>query len=287
MTASKLFLPGWRPRIDAGWVMIAPALALMLIFYLLPVLSVLTISFSEPEPGLGNYAMLLDNAAIHRVLMTTLRITLITSAVTLVLGYFVAYGLATATPKVRAVLMFGVILPLWVSVLIRSFAWIAILRRQGVVNSALTGLDLIDRPLNLLYNEFAVSVGMVHFMLPYAILPLYATMRGIDSRLIAAARSLGASRWQAFRDVFLPLSRPGIIGALVLVFIYSLGFFATPAILGGGRTRMIAEYMSWLIHDRVMWGPATMLATMLVLTILVLLLILGRLVDLRKLFGAA
>lgn len=171
--------------------------------------------------------------------------------------------------------------------LIRSFSWIAILRRQGVLNTWLVDGGLVERPLDLLYNELAVCIGMVHFMLPYAILPLYASMRGIDGRLIAAAYGLGASRLRAFLTVFLPLSAPGIVGAGVLVFIFSLGFFVTPAILGGGRIQMIAEYMSWLILDRLLWGPATMLATVLVLAILVLLAALSRVVDLRKLFGAA
>lgn len=266
--------------------MVVPALALMAVFYLYPVANVLIISFTEPEPGFGNYAMLLDNAPIHRVLITTVRITVITSAITLLLGYALAYGLTTASPQIRTILFLGVVLPLWVSVLVRSFAWITILRRQGVLNNLLVDSGLVERPLTLLYNELAVVIGMVHYMLPYAILPLYATMRGIDSRLVAAALGLGASRWRAFRSVFLPMSLPGIIGSAVLVFIFSLGFFATPAILGGGRTRMIAEYMTWLIQERILWGPATMLATVLVLIILILLIILSRVVDLRKLFGA-
>lgn len=275
------------PRVNPYWIMVAPAILLMVVFYLYPVINVLLISFTEPEPGFGNYALLLDNAPIHRVLLVTIRVTVITSVIALVLGYALAYGLTTAAPKIRTLLFIAVVLPLWVSVLIRSFAWISILRRQGVLNNLLVEAGAIQRPMDLLYNELAVIIGMVHYMLPYAILPLYATMRGIDSRLASAALGLGASRWRAFRSVFLPMSMPGIIGSAVLVFIFSLGFFATPAILGGGRTRMIAEYMNWLIQDRVLWGPATMLATMLVLVILLLLAALSRIVDLRKLFGAS
>ncbi|HEV7286820.1 MAG TPA: ABC transporter permease subunit, partial [Kaistia sp.] len=129
-------------------------------------------------------------------------------------------------------------------------------------------------------------VGMVHYMLPYAILPLYANMREIDQRTIAAARGLGAGPLQAFRRVFLPLSLPGIVGAGVLVFILSLGFYITPAILGGGKTLMITEYISTQILDLLRWGPATMLATSLILTVLTMMWMLGRVVDLKKLFGA-
>lgn len=273
-------------RIDPYWLMIAPALLLMAVFYIYPVLSVLVISVSEPEPGLGNYALLFSDAPIHRVIATTARVTVITTVITLVLGYFVAYGLVTARGRARTLLLFGVVLPLWVSVLIRSFAWIAILRRQGVLNTVLMEFGAVEAPLDVLYNELAVCIGMVHYMLPYAILPLYANMRGIDGRLIAAALGLGASRLDAFLRIFLPLSTPGIVGASVLVFIFSLGFFVTPAILGGGRTQMIAEYMSWLILDRILWGPGTMLATVLVATVLLLLWLLSRFLDLRKLFGA-
>lgn len=274
------------PRVNPYWIMVAPALAMMVVFYLYPVINVLLISFTEPEPGLGNYAMLLHSEPIHKVLLVTLRVTVVTSAISLILGYALAYGLTTASPRMRTLLFIAVVMPLWASVLIRSFAWVSILRRQGVLNNLLVDTGVVQRPLDLLYNELAVTIGMVHYMLPYAILPLYATMRGIDSRLVSAALGLGASRWRAFRSVFLPMSMPGIIGSAVLVFIFSLGFFATPAILGGGRTRMIAEYMTWLIQDRVLWGPATMLATMLVLVILLMLALLSRIVDLRKLFGA-
>lgn len=283
-------LPLAAPKKSFGsvyWLLILPALVLMVAFYIMPVLSVLLVSVTEPEPGLANYALLATSGPLHRVLATTARICLITTAVTLVFGYVVAYGLTHAPPAMRGMIFFGVVLPLWVSVLVRAFSWVTILRREGLLNNALLELGIVEEPLRLLFNEFAICVGMVHYMLPYAILPLYANMRGIDRRLVAAARGLGASRPAAFRRVFLPLSLPGVISAGMLVFIFSLGFFVTPAILGGGRTRMIAEYMSWLILDRLYWGPGTMIATMLVLTVFALLWLLGRFVDLRRLFGTA
>jgi putative spermidine/putrescine transport system permease protein len=145
---------------------------------------------------------------------------------------------------------------------------------------------VIAQPLDLLWNELAVCIGMVHYMVPYAVLPLYANMRDIDPRLIAAARGLGATGSQAFRRVFLPLSLPGIVGAGVLVFIFSLGFFVTPAILGGGKTLMIAEYIRVQIMDLLHWGVGTMLSTALIAAVLLALGLLGRVVDLRKLLGA-
>ncbi len=153
---------------------------------------------------------------------------------------------------------------MWISALVRAFAWVVLLRREGVFNSALLSLGLIDRPLALIWNELGVVIGMVHYMLPYAVLPLYANMRDIDQRCIAAARGLGASRRQTFLRVFLPLSVPGIVGAGILVFVYSLGFFVTPAILGGGKTLMIAEFIRLQIVEILRWGTGTMLATVLI-----------------------
>jgi putative spermidine/putrescine transport system permease protein len=145
---------------------------------------------------------------------------------------------------------------------------------------------LIDEPLALVRNETGVLIGMVHVMLPYAILTLYANMLGIDTGLVAAARSLGASRLQAFRMVFLPLTRAGLIGAGTLVFILSLGFFVTPALLGGGKVLMIAEYVAIQINDTLRWGLGTMLAATLMISVLGALWALSRVIDVRRLFGA-
>jgi len=170
-------------------------------------------------------------------------------------------------------------------VLVRAFAWVTLLRRQGLINEALMGAGLIDEPLRLIWNEFGIAVGMVHYMIPYAVLPLYASMRDIDPRLVPAARGLGASRFEAFRRVFLPLTRPGIIAATVLVFIFSLGFYVTPAILGGGRTLMIAEYIKLQILDLIRWGLGTMMASTLLAAIVLLLWVMSRIVDIRRVFG--
>ncbi len=266
--------------------LLLPALVLVVVFYLVPLGQVLWISVTDPHPGLGNYAMLGSNASVDRVLATTARICAITVVVTLGLAYLVAYALTQSGPRVRRWMMLGVVLPLWVSVLVRSFAWIALLRREGVVNSVLMGLGLIQQPLPMIWNSFGVSLGMVHTMLPYAILPLAAQMRQINPALVAAARGMGATPAQAFRRVFLPLSLPGLLGAGVLVAIFSLGFYVTPVLLGGGRVLMVAEYISVQILQVLRWGTGTMLATTLVLVIFALLAALSRVMNLRQLFGA-
>ncbi len=269
------------------WLLIAPALGLILALYVIPLLKILGLSLLDPTPGLQNYRLLFTSGAIERILWTTTRICALTTGLTLVGGYVIAYALVHVGERQRQWMLFCVLLPFWLSVLVRAFAWIMLLRREGAVNSTLLTLGLIDSPLTLVRNEIGVIVGMIHYMLPYAILPLYTNMQGIDRRLVAAARGLGAGPFGAFCRVFLPLSLPGIIGAGVLVFVFSLGFYITPAILGGGKTVMIAEYIAANILDNIRWGLATMLASTLLATVFLLLGLMWRVVDLRKLLGAA
>ena len=263
-----------------------PALLMLALLYLVPLADVLVTSVTDPRPGLDNYGLLFTSASVQRTLVTTLRIAAVTTVMVLVLGYAVAYALRAATGRRQRIMLFCVLLPFWISVLVRSFAWLTLLRGEGPVNRALIAIGLIDEPLALVRNETGVLIGMVHVMLPYAILTLYANMRGIDVGLVAAARSLGASRLQAFRHVFLPLSRPGVIGAATLVFILSLGFYVTPALLGGGKVLMIAEYVAIQINDTLRWGLGTMLATSLMIAVLGALWALSRIIDVRRLFGA-
>jgi putative spermidine/putrescine transport system permease protein len=265
---------------------LAPAVALVALFFAAPLLQVLWLSVSEPALGFGNYAAILDNALLHRIWGNTLRVCLVTTAIAVVAGYVVAYAMAQIGERHRMAMIFVILLTFWLSVLIRSFAWVMLLRTEGVLNTALLALGLVDQPLRLVRNEIGVLIGMAHYMLPVAVLPLYSNMRGISERTTMAARGLGASAAQTFLWVYLPLTRPGIVAATVLVFIFSLGFYITPAILGGGRVVMIAEYIRVSFEETLRWGYATMLATTLLILLTVLLAVLARLVDLKKVFGA-
>jgi putative spermidine/putrescine transport system permease protein len=267
------------------WLLILPAFLLLLGFYVAPIVKVLLISFTDPEPGLQNYERLFTSASVKRVILTTLRICLITTVLALLLGYALAYAITKASPQAKRWWLLTVLVPLWISVLVRAFAWVTLLRRQGLVNNTLMEIGIIQEPLQLVWNELGIIIGMVHYMVPFAVLPMLASMQEIDPRLLAAARGLGASRREVFLRVFLPLSKPGVIAAAVLVFIFSLGFYITPAILGGGKTLMVAEWISLQILDLIRWGLGTMMATMLVLTILVTLAIFSRLVNLKRVFG--
>lgn len=264
------------------WVLLLVPAALMAALYMVPVANVLALSFTTPTLGLSNYVEMASNPAVLRVVITTLRICFVTTAVSLAIGYVVAYALVTSSNRQRRVLLIAIVASFWVSALIRAFAWVAILQPHGLLNDGLMAIGLIHRPLELVRNEIGVIIGMVHYMLPYAILPLFASMQGIDVKLMPAARTLGASRLFAFWHVFFPLSVPGLFGAGLLVLIFSLGFYVTPTILGGGKTMMIAEFISVQISETLRWGLAAALSSTLLAAVLVLTVILMRFVDVGR-----
>ncbi|HEX9446617.1 MAG TPA: ABC transporter permease [Dongiaceae bacterium] len=280
----RMILFGNRQE-QAYWLFLAPVLLGLLAFFLLPLLQVFWISFSDPDIGIDNYVKLAESRAIQKVVITTLRICLITTSAAVIIGYVIAFTVTLAPPRTRSLLMFAILVPFWMSVLVRAFAWVTLLRNEGVINSFLMSFGVIDTPLAMSNNEFGVIVGMTHFMTPYAVLPLLASMDGINPALIAAARGLGAGGAQSFLKGFLPLTKPGIFAAMILVFIMTLGFFVTPIILGGGRTVMVAEYITVQMQQTLRWGLAAALATVLLLVVLLLIGALSRSMDMRKMLS--
>jgi putative spermidine/putrescine transport system permease protein len=268
------------------FVLVAPATLLIGGLYAFALLRVLWLSVSEPSLGLDNYRLLLTNETIHRVAWTTLWICSVATAVTVMLGYVIAYAMVHAAARERRLILFCVLLTFWLSVLVRTFAWIVLLRNDGLVNQLLEALGLIDEPLALVRNSVGVIIGMVHVMSPLAILPLYAALRGIDPSLIAAARGLGCGPIRSFLYVFLPLSRPGLAAATLLVFVFSLGFYVTPAILGGGRVLMVAEYIRVQFEQTLRWGLAAMMATALLVTVFLILGLAMRAANVERLIEA-
>ncbi len=275
-----------RLRINPYLVLVLPLLALLLFLYVWPMFQVFWISVSDPELGLQNYAKLIESRGIQKMLWTTFRVCLVTTALALFFGYVISYAMAHVSDRHRTWMLLFILVPFWVSVLARAFSWLMLLHDNGIVNDLLQAWGLTTEPVQLVRNQIGVYIGMVHYMIPYAVLPLYAGMRAIDPRVVTAARGLGAGPFEAFWRVFLPLSLPGVIGAGVLVFILTLGFFVTPAILGGGKTIMVAEYVSVQILQTIRWGIGAMLAVTLLFIVLALLAVMSRVVDLRTLFGA-
>jgi putative spermidine/putrescine transport system permease protein len=266
--------------------LLVPLLAMLLALYAYPLAKVLWISFSDPEIGFQNYEKLVTARGIQRMLWTTFKICAITTFFSMLFGYLVSYAMIHVGERHRLWMMLFVLVPFWVSVLARAFSWVTLLGDTGIVNDLLIGAGVTTEPVAMMRNQLGVLIGMVHYMVPYAVLPLYAAMKGIDPRVVSASRGLGAGPFEAFWRVFLPLSLPGIIAAGVLVFILTLGFFVTPAILGGGKTIMVAEYVSAQILTTARWGIGSMCAMVLLLLVFLLLGIMSRFVDLRSLFGA-
>ena len=244
----------WRYLPRGGWLLVAPLMVLVLGLFLGPLTNIMVISVTDPKPGLGNYAALFQSDALGGILWTTLRVCVLTTAISVTLGYCIAYAMIHALARERNWMLSLLLVSFWISVLVRTFSWLMLLGRNGLVNNGLEAIGLITQPIEFMRNELGVLIGMVHYMVPYAVLPLLASMQTIDARVLAASRNLGASPAQTFWRVYLPLTRPGLVAAALLVFILSLGFYVTPAILGGGKVLMVAEYISVQILVTLRWG---------------------------------
>ncbi len=264
------------------WALVLPALAIMIIFYIWPLLGIWVISVNEPVTGLGNYTKMGDSNAVKTSFVITFRVAFVTTIGCLILGYIVAYAISNFAGRVKPLMIALVLLPFWVSVLIRSFSWIVLLGRSGIVNDTLRGAGLIDAPLRLMHNEFGVVLAMIHVMLPFAVLPMMANMRGISGSYVDAARGLGASEWTAFRQVYFPQTMPGVMSGALLVFVLSLGFYVTPALLGGGRVLMISEYITYQIQEFLNWGLGSALSVALLVATALVILVAARFVNLRS-----
>lgn len=272
------------PRINekvSYWMLVVPALAIMVVFYIVPVLGIWKIAFTEPQTGVDNFVAMANSSAVKTSFVITFRVAAITTIGCLFLGYIVAYAISNYASRLTPLMVVLVILPFWVSVLIRSFSWIVLLGRSGIVNDTLRGAGLIDAPLRLMHNELGVLIAMIHVMLPFAILPMLTNMRGISGAYVQAARSLGAGEWTAFRQVYFPQTLPGVMSGALLVFVLSLGFFVTPALLGGGRVLMISEYITYQIQEFLNWGLGSALSVGLLVATALVLLIAARFVNLR------
>ena len=231
-----------------------PALLVLALFFLIPVLGLLLRSITEPELGLQNYREIFATSTYARILYNTFLVAGIVTAVSLLIGYPVAWLLAIM-PRRWATFVFTIIvLSMWTNLLARTYAWMVLLQRTGVINKTLINLGLISEPLPLINNLTGVTIGMVYIMLPFIILPLHATLRGIDPAILNAAALCGAGPFQSFRRVLLPLSAPGAASGALMVFVMSLGYFVTPSLLGGTSNMMLAAMIAQLIQSLLNWG---------------------------------
>ena len=228
--------------------MVAPTVLWLSFFFVVPLLIVVAVSFASRTPygqvifdwTLGNYARFTETLYLS-IFLDTLIVALITTVLTILLGYPLAYFIAQLPQKWQQPGLILVMIPFWINFLIRSYAWVIILRTQGVLNTILLKFGLIEQPLQMLYNEVAVMLGMVYALLPFMVLPIYVSIEQLDHRLLEAASDLGASPFTAFRKVTLPLTMPGIAAGTILVFISSLGMFVVPDVMGGAKSALIGN----------------------------------------------
>ena len=242
----------WR----VAWALCAPTVILIVVLLILPIVVMGVYSFftfvtagvESPELTLANWQEFLSDSYYHGFLLKTVRVGAMTAAICALVGYFPAYFIWATGFRHKWMLLLLLIVPFWISFTIRTFSWIHILGEQGLINVVLLRLGLIDEPYRLLYTEGAVIMGLVHFLLPYMILNVYVSLEGIDRTLIQAARSMGCTSAQAFREVTLPLSLPGLGAGLLLCFVLAAGSYVTPQLLGGPRDALFGN----LIYDTVM-----------------------------------
>lgn len=240
----------------ATLLLLAPALLFVCLWFVIPLTRLFALAFAGEDGAMAAFETLLTSEAYRRVFFNTAQVSAVVTLVAVALAFPLALALATLRGVWFNIILYGVLFPFWVSLLVRTFSWMLLLERGGPVNQTLMTLGLTDQPLALLFNDGAVIVGMVHVLLPYAVFPLFARMRGIDRRLLMASDGLGASVFDTIRFVYLPLVLPGLLGAAAIVFLLALGFFVTPALLGGARSMTVATLISVFVSERLAWGLA-------------------------------
>jgi ABC-type spermidine/putrescine transport system permease subunit I len=277
---SPLLLSQQTWRRAAPVLLVAPLVLFLLAFYALPLAAMLSRSVTDPTWTVENYRRLSGDTVFLRVFWTTLRTAAVVTAGTLLLGYPVALAMSRLRRSAARVVLIVVLLPFWTSVLVRSYAWMVLLGRKGLINEALLATGLTDAPLKLMNTSLAVHIAMIHILLPYMILPIASALKQIDAALPRAAAGLGATPWSVFARVVLPLSMPGVAAGVLLVFVLSLGFYVTPALVGGPRDFMLSMLIAQQV-DLLNWPYAACLSTTLLAATLLIIAAFQRLPGVR------
>jgi ABC-type spermidine/putrescine transport system permease subunit I len=270
-------------RIAVTALLLAPAMAIIALGFVAPLMRLAALSFSAPAGPLAAYRELATVDVYRVVLRNTAVLALVVSAASLAIGFALAFMLIRLEAAWRAVIFACVVLPLWISVLVRTFSWMLILERNGPLNRFLVAMGIVDHPLSLLFAFPGVAIGMVHVLLPYAVLPIYAALSRIDPALLRASDGLGASRATTFRRVLLPLSARGLATAATFTFLLSLGFFVTPALLGGPSNTTVSMLIDSFVNERLDWPLAAAASMTLLAMALVTIGVAGRFVPVSAL----
>lgn len=259
----------WRnePSALVGLLLLAPALVLLILFFLVPIARIIWVALADPTFSFDRFGEFFASPAARRSLLTTLRVSAIVTILATLIGLIVAWELRTTTSKwKRGALWLATLFPLWTSVVVRNYAFTILLQRKGILNTALISTGVIDEPLSVLYTDVAVVLGMLYTMLPYAILPIYASLVNLDTSIVSAAESLGANRPRAVRDVVLPLIAPSVFAAAAITFVVSVGFYITPILLGGPDSPFLATFIDQQLFSLYNFPAAAATASILFLT---------------------
>ena len=261
-----------------------PYLGLVSLLIIIPIGWLFYMSFIGRDGTLSfeNYTRMLDSKAYIRIFITTFKISFLTTLICALIGYPLTYFMSQLPKKWAGICMIGVLIPFWTSLLVRTYAWLVLLQKKGLLNNLLIDFEIISEPIKFVHNTSGTLIGMAHIMLPFLILPLYANMRSIDKDCVRAAASLGATPSRAFWTVFFPLSIPGLLAGLLIVFVLCLGFYVTPAVLGGGRVIMAAMKISSNIELYFSWGAASALGVVLLVVTMTILFIASKLVSIDQ-----
>jgi spermidine/putrescine transport system permease protein len=292
MTDAVIPRPLFTPESRRAWLLLAPVLIVLIVLLVVPIFVMLRFTLYEfVTAGVesdvfttANWREFFSDPYYHGFLWKTARVSAITAVLCALMGYPPAYFIAMTQYRQKWLLLLLLIVPFWISFTIRTFSWIHILGEQGAINAALMWLGIINEPIRMLYTEGAVIMGMIHFLLPYMILNVYVSLEGIDRNLISAARTLGCTNWQAFREVTLPLSLPGLGAGTLLCFVLAAGSYVTPQILGSNRDALFGNLIFDTIMSELNWPLGSTLSIVLLVLLGILSAIYSRYMGLSRMF---
>jgi putative spermidine/putrescine transport system permease protein len=274
------------PVLQKKTMLLLPGLLIVGALLIVPIVWLLGLSFvSEGRLSLEHYQRIFDDPTYVKSFAITFQIAGTVTGLTILLGYPLCFWMLRLKPLWRGVALTCILIPFWTSLLVRSYAWLILLQRRGLVNTWLQGLGLANEPLALMYNVTGTVIGMTHILLPFLVLPLFASMQRIDGDLMRAAAALGATPLFAFWRVFFPLSLPGLTAGGLLVFVLSIGYYVTPQLLGGGTTVMAGQLIQRNVELFSSWGAASAVSVVLLGIVLLLFWVMNRLVPLDRVFG--
>ena len=265
-----------------------PALLMIVAIVLIPVGWLFYLSFigNDGQLSLEHYQKMVEYKSYARVFVTTFQVSILTTLLCILIGYPLAYFLAMLPQRVAGFFMLAVLLPFWTSLLVRTYAWLVLLQKNGILNDFAISAGIWETPVKLVHNMTGTLIGMAHIMLPFLVLPLYGAMRKIERDMMHAAANLGATPIQAFWKIYFPLSLSGMVAGSLIVFVLCLGFYVTPAVLGGGRVVMVATQITAILENQFNWGAASALGVVLLVATIAILYLAGRFLKLDvALFG--